>query len=123
VARSRAYREKIYDVVWSAERKRDPRTGRVPPVRNTVDLKTATYANSVGSTMLSGVWRDPDFDANRPAVYYARALEIPTPRWNTILAVRRNLPLPPDMPATLQERALSSPIWYTPQSTSGAARS
>jgi hypothetical protein len=108
------YREKVFDVVWSPERKPDPKTGKLPPVRNTVDLKTATYGNSVGAATLSGVWRDPEFDAAKPAVYYARAIEIPTPRWNTILAVKRNLPLPAHMPATIQERAVSSPIWYTP---------
>jgi hypothetical protein len=108
------YREKVFDVVWSPERKRDPATGRVPAVRDTVDLKTATYVNSVGAATLSGVWRDPEFDPARPAVYYARALEIPTPRWTTLLAVRRGLPLPTHVPATIQERAISSPIWYTP---------
>jgi hypothetical protein len=117
------YREKVFDVVWSPERKRDPRTGRVPPVRSTVDLKTATYANSVGSATLSGVWRDPEFDPRTPAVYYARALEIPTPRWSTILAVRQKLPLPAQVPATIQERAVSSPIWYTPpERPTGGAR-
>jgi hypothetical protein len=109
-----AYREKVFDVVWSPERKRDPKTGRVPAVRNTVDLKTATYANSVGAATLSGVWRDPEFDPAKHAVYYARVLEIPTPRWTTILAVKRDLPLPTQVPATIQERAISSPIWYTP---------
>ena len=108
------YREKVFDVVWSPERKRDPASGKVPPVRNTVDLKTATYANSVGAATLTGVWRDPEFDPKVPAVYYARAIEIPTPRWNTILAVKRGLPLPAHLPATIQERAVSSPIWYTP---------
>jgi hypothetical protein len=108
------YQEKVYDVAWSSERRRDPRTGRVPPIGNSVDLKTATYTNSIGAVTLEGIWRDPDFDSRTPAVYYARAIEIPTPRWNTILAVKRNLPLPQDMPATLQERAVSSPIWYTP---------
>ncbi len=60
------------------------------------------------------MWRDPEFDPSKPAIYYARAIEIPTPRWNTILAVKRNLPLPAHLPATIQERAVSSPIWYTP---------
>ncbi len=115
------YREKVYDVVWSSERKADPKTGKVPPVRNTVDLKTAAYTNDVGAPLLSGVWHDPDFDPAKPAVYYARAIEIPTPRWNTILAVKRNLPLPKHLPATIQERAVSSPIWYTPAAGAGAA--
>jgi hypothetical protein len=100
--------------MMSPGRQSDPNSGRLPPVRNTVDLETATYTNTVGAAALSGVWRDPTFDPKIPAVYYARAIEIPTPRWNTILAVKRNLPLPADMPATLQERAVSSPIWYTP---------
>ena len=108
------YREKVFDVVWSPERKRDPKTGKVPPVKNTVDLKTGAYKNTVGAATLSGVWRDPEFDPKTPAVYYARALEIPTPRWTTLLAVKRDLPLPAGVPATIQERALSSPIWYTP---------
>ena len=106
------YREKVFDVAWSSDRKPDPRTGKVPPVKNTVDLQTATYSNTVGSPFLSVVWHDPQFDPATPAVYYARAIEIPTPRWNTILAVKRNLPLPKHLPATLQQRALSSPIWY-----------
>jgi Protein of unknown function (DUF3604) len=108
------YREKVFDVAWSSERKRDRHGGRVPAVRNTVDLTTATYTNTVGAVELTGAWRDPEFNPEQPAVYYARAIEIPTPRWNTFLAIRNNLPLPPDLPATLQERALSSPIWYVP---------
>jgi hypothetical protein len=116
------YREKVFDVVWSPERKRDPATGKLPPVRNTVDLKTATYANSVGAPTLAGVWRDPEFDPKTPAVYYARAIEIPTPRWSTVLAVKRGLPLPTHLPATIQERAVSSPIWYTPPAPARQAR-
>ncbi len=108
------YREKVFDVAWSAERRRDAKTGRVPAVRNTVDLKSATYSNSVGAAMLKGQWRDPDFDPARPAVYYARVLEIPTPRWPTLLAAARGLPLPVGIAPTLQERAISSPIWYAP---------
>ena len=108
------YHEKVFDVVWSRDRTPDPKTGKIPAVRNTVDLKTATYDNSVGAPFLQAVWRDPEFDPSRPAVYYARAIEIPTPRWNTILAAKRNLPLPAHLPATIQERAVSSPIWYTP---------
>ncbi|MFX9246865.1 DUF3604 domain-containing protein, partial [Acinetobacter baumannii] len=63
-----AYREKIFDVAASDDRRADPRTGRTPPVRNTVDLKTATYDNSVGASVLQGVWKDPEFDAAKPAV-------------------------------------------------------
>jgi hypothetical protein len=107
------YKEKIFNVAWCSDRSPDA-AGKLPPVRNTVDLKTATYTNSVGAPFLQAVWRDPEFDPSKPAVYYARAIEIPTPRWNTILAVKRNLPLPAHLPATIQERAVSSPIWYTP---------
>jgi hypothetical protein len=116
------YKEKLFDVAWSSERKADPRTGKVPAVANTVDLKTATYANSVGASQLSAVWTDPEFDPKKPAVYYARAIEIPTPRWSTILAVKRGLPIPAHLPATIQERAVSSPIWWNPPAVvAGAA--
>jgi hypothetical protein len=73
--------ERIYNVVWSGDRKPDPKTGKLPPVGNTVDVKTATYTNSIGSAELSGQWLDPDFDPSAHATYYARVLEIPTPRW------------------------------------------
>ena len=81
--------EKIYDVALSNGRKVDPRTGKAPPVGNTVDLKTATYSNAIGATQLSAVWQDPQFDPQVPAVYYLRVLEIPTPRWSTIVSVKR----------------------------------
>jgi hypothetical protein len=106
--------EKVYDVVWSDNRKIDKKSGKLPPVGNTVDVKTATYKNSIGGNMLSIVWTDPDFDPTIKAVYYARVLEIPTPRWSTYDSARNNLPLPTEVPATIQERAYSSPIWYTP---------
>jgi hypothetical protein len=109
--------EKIYDVVWSDESTRQihPDTGKLPPVGNTVDVKTATYSNdSIGATQLRAVWTDPDFDPMQRAAYYVRVLEIPTPRWTTYDSVRNNLPLLDNVPATIQERAWSSPIWYTP---------
>ena len=106
--------EKIYDVAWSDDRKPDPKTGKLPPVGNTVDVKKATYTNDIGDTQLSAMWTDPDFDPTQRAVYYVRVLEIPTPRWSTYDSVRNNLPLSKDVPATIQERAWSSPIWYTP---------
>jgi hypothetical protein len=113
------YREKVFDVVLSGGRSDDPRTGRAPAVGNTVDLKTGTYRNTIGAPALAAVWTDPDFDPRKPAVYYARVLEIPTPRWSTLLAIRNHLPLPKEAPATIQERAWSSPIWFTPQKTAG----
>ncbi len=107
--------EKVFDVAWSGEdRKPDKWTGRVPAIKSTVDLEKATYTNDVGSTELKTVWSDPEFDPSLHAFYYARVLEIPTPRWTLIQAVKAGVP-PPDMvPLTGQERAWSSPIWYTP---------
>jgi len=105
--------EKVFDVVWSGERKIGA-DGKLPPVGNTVDLKTATYSNSIGAAQLATGWTDPEFDPNQHAFYYARVLEIPTPRWNTYDAARLNMPPLTSVPATLQERAWSSPIWYTP---------
>jgi hypothetical protein len=110
------YREKIFNVALSGGRREDPRTGKAPPVGNTVDLKTGRYANSIGAPVLTAEWSDPEFDAAKPAVYYARVLEIPTPRWSTRLAIANHLPIPTEVPATIQERAWSSPIWYTPPS-------
>jgi len=107
--------EKVYDVVWSDNRKPDPKTGKLPPVGNTVDVKKATYTNDIGDTQLSAVWTDPDFDPKQKAVYYVRVLEIPTPRWSTYDSARNDLPLSDVVPATIQERAWSSPIWYTPK--------
>ena len=106
--------EKIYDVVWSGDRKADKWTGRVPAIKSTVDLEKATYTNDVGSTELSTVWTDPEFDASLHAFYYARVLEIPTPRWTLIQAVKAGLTPPNVVPLTGQERAWTSPIWYTP---------
>jgi hypothetical protein len=106
--------EKIYDVAISDGRKADAKTGEVPPVGNTVDIKKATYTNDIGDTQLSAVWTDPDFDPAQRAAYYVRVLEIPTPRWTTYDSARNNLPLSPLVPTTIQERAWSSPIWYTP---------
>ena len=106
--------EKIYDVVWAGDRKRDKWTHRVPAIQSTVDLDKATYSNSLGAAELKAVWSDPDFDASQHAFYYARAIEIPTPRWTLIQAVKSGLPPPDIVPLTGQERAWSSPIWYAP---------
>jgi hypothetical protein len=107
--------EKIIEVVWSGERAIDAATGKLPAVGNTVDLKTAKFTNTIGASMLIGSWTDADFDPAEGAFYYARAIEIPTPRWTTYDAVRNNLPLLDDVPATIQERAWGSPIWYRPK--------
>jgi len=106
--------EQIYDVVWSGERAVDPKTGRVVPVDSTVDIAKATYANTVGAVELKTIWTDPDFDPSLHAFYYARVLEIPTPRWSTIQARQIGVEPPDTVPTTVQERAWSSPIWYTP---------
>jgi hypothetical protein len=105
--------DQVIDVVWSGDR-RPGKDGKLPSVGNTVDVKTATYANSIGSAELMGSWTDPGFDSKQHALYYVRVLEIPTPRWTTYDAVRNNLALLDDVPATVQERAWTSPIWYTP---------
>lgn len=107
--------EKVFDVALSNGRKADPKTGKTKPVGDTVNLRKATYTNTIGATSLATAWQDPEFDATRPAAYYLRVIEIPTPRWSTILAVKRGKPLEPSVPATVQERGWSSPIWYTPQ--------
>jgi Protein of unknown function (DUF3604) len=106
--------EKVFDVVWSGDRKPDVATGKVPAIGSTVDLANASYTNTIGSTELKTVWTDPEFDATLHAFYYARVLEIPTPRWTTIQAHQLGVPIPDVVPATVQERAWSSPIWYTP---------
>jgi len=106
--------EKIFDVVWAGDRKPDLVTGKVPAIGSTVDLANATYTNTIGSTELKTVWTDPEFDPSLHAFYYARALEIPTPRWTTIQAHQLGVPIPDVVAATVQERAWSSPIWYTP---------
>ena len=106
--------EKVYDVAWAGDRKPDKWTGRVPAIQSTVDLDKATYTNDVGSAELKTLWTDPDFDASLHAFYYVRVLEIPTPRWTLIQAVKAGLPPPDIVPLTGQERAWTSPIWYTP---------
>ena len=105
--------EKVYDVVWSGDRK-PGRDGKVPAVGNTVDVANATYSNTIGATELIAVWKDPDFDPNEPAFYYGRVIEIPTPRWTAYDAKHYGLTLPDDVNVVTQERAYTSPIWYTP---------
>jgi hypothetical protein len=106
--------EKVFDVAWAGDRVPDKWTGVVPPIGSTVDLDRATYTNTIGAIELKVVWSDPDFDPSVPAFYYARVLEIPTPRWTTIQAAQLGIAPPDVVAATVQERAWSSPIWYTP---------
>ncbi len=105
--------EKIYNVAWAGERQPDQQ-GQLPPVGNTVDIASASYKNTIGSAQLVTYWQDPDFDPRQHAFYYARVLEIPTPRWTSYDAAALNTAPPAGIPATLQERAYSSPIWYQP---------
>jgi len=105
--------EKVYDVVWSGDRK--PGTdGKVPSVGNTVDIENATWTNTIGASELISVWVDPDFNAEETAFYYARVIEIPTPRWTAYEAMRFDVEMSDDVPMTTQERAYTSPIWYSP---------
>lgn len=104
--------EQVFDVAWSGERTPDPASGKLPPVGNTVDPATATYSNSIGSDQLSTVWTDPTFDPAQEAFYYARVIEIPTPRWSTYDALKLGIPAP--YPISIQERAVTSAIWYRP---------
>src|SRR5262249_36116622 len=106
--------DKIVDVVWAGDRKPDKWTGVVPPVGNSVDIENATYTNTIGAVELKTVWVDPEFDPSVHAFYYARVLEIPTPRWTTIQAKQLGIAPPQVVAATLQERAWTSPIWYSP---------
>ena len=106
--------EKVYDVAWAGERAIE--NGKLPPVGNTVDVANANWTNTIGASELGEVWIDPDFDAQQKAFYYARVLEIPTPRWSTYDAFRFGVELPEDVPTSTQERAYTSPIWYTPES-------
>ena len=105
--------EKVYDVVWSGERQPGA-DGKLPAVGNTVDVASATWTNTIGAAELITVWTDPDFDPSVPAVYYARVLEIPTPRWTAYEAMRYGVTMDSDVPMITQERAYTSPIWFTP---------
>jgi len=102
--------EKIYDVALS-----DNRTDGKTSVGNTVDLKTAKYRNNIGAVQFFTTWTDPKFDTTQNAFYYARIIEIPTPRWSTYDAIILGVPIRTDIPATIQERGWSSPIWYSPK--------
>jgi hypothetical protein len=109
-----AQQERVYDVAWSGDREPGA-DGRLPSVGDTVDAAKGTYANTIGAPELAAAWTDPDFRPGERAFYYARVIEIPTPRWSTIDAANLGIPVPEGLPISLQERAWSSPIWYAPQ--------
>ena len=106
--------EHVYDVAWSDDR-RIGADGKLPPVGNTVDVANATWTNTIGDPELITVWRDPDFDPNLPAAYYTRVIEIPTPRWTAYEAKRYGVTMSDEVPMITQERAYTSPIWYSPE--------
>ncbi|MBB5211922.1 DUF3604 domain-containing protein [Microbulbifer hydrolyticus] len=106
--------EKVYDVAVSGGRKIGADGRARKPVGNTVDVKAASYNNSIGAPFLQAHWKDPDFKSDQHAFYYVRVLEIPTPRWTTYDAKYFGVKLPDGVPTTIQERAYSSPVWYTP---------
>ena len=108
-----ATHEQVYDVVWSGDRASGA-DGKLPAVGNTVDVANATWTNTIGAPELITVWTDPDFDPALRAFYYARVIEIPTPKWTAYDAKRYGVTMPPEVPMTTQERAYTSPIWYTP---------
>lgn len=109
-----ALKEKVYNVAWSGERKARP-DGSLEPVGSTVNVAEASYSNAIGAADLAAVWQDPDFDPKQRAFYYMRVLEIPKPRWTAYDAKYFNLKdLPEDVPMSVQDRAYTSPIWYTP---------
>ena len=105
--------EKVYDVASSGGRKPGA-DGKLPSVGNTVDVANANWTNTVGSPELIAVWRDPEFDAKQRAFYYGRVLEIPTPRWTAYDAKYYGLRLAAEVPTSIQERAYTSPVWYSP---------
>jgi len=106
--------ERVYDVAWSDNRKPDSK-GKLPPVGNTVDLEAANWTNTIGASELATVWVDPDFNPKHKAFYYARVIEIPTPRWIVYDAVRYGAKIPEGATKIHQERAYTSPIWYAPE--------
>ncbi|CTQ52526.1 hypothetical protein LP7551_01044 [Roseibium album] len=106
--------EKVFDVAWSDDRKPGA-DGKIPAVGNTVNLENASWTNTIGSSELATVWTDPDFEPGERAFYYARVLEIPTPPWYAYDAFRYGIEMPEGAPTSQQERAYTSPIWYTPE--------
>ncbi|GAB3269757.1 DUF3604 domain-containing protein [Parahaliea aestuarii] len=113
VDREGRQQERIHNVAWSGDRQPDAR-GQLSPVGDTVDTNSGDYSNSIGSPQLAAFWQDPDFSPDERAFYYVRVLEIPTPRWSTRDAAALGEPVPDNLPTSIQERAFSSPIWYSP---------
>jgi hypothetical protein len=105
--------EKVYDVAWSGDRQQGA-DGKVPAVGSTVDVASATWTNTIGSPELIAVWTDPDFDPAQRSFYYGRVLEIPTPRWTAYDAKYFGIKMAPEVVMEMQERAYTSPIWYSP---------
>jgi hypothetical protein len=105
--------EKVFDVVWAGDRRRGA-DGRLSPIGDTVDRRTGAYRNSIGASQLAAVWSDPEFDPAARAFYYARVLQIPTPRSSLLDSIALGQPSPAGFPEVIQERAYSSPIWYAP---------
>lgn len=105
--------ERVYNVAWAGERSLDDK-GKLPPVGNTVDVSTGQWDNSIGAPTLAALWVDPNFDASQRAFYYVRVLQIPTPRHSLLDSIALQTELPEEGPATIAERAYTSPIWYTP---------
>ena len=107
-----ASHEQVYDVAWSGRRKKDPETGKVPAVGDTINYDTLEYTNTIGAVELMGKWTDPNFDPTQNAFYYVRVLEIPTPRWSAFDSKKLGIENPSDLHKAIQERAYTSPIWY-----------
>ena len=105
---------RIYDVAVSDGRKIDADGRCKTPVGSTVDVANASYTNTIGSALLSAFWKDPSFDPKERAFYYVRVLEIPTPRWTAYDAKFYGIKMSKEVPMTLQRRAYTSPVWYTP---------
>ena len=112
--------EKIIEVQWGGDRKLDAK-GKLPPIGNTVDLATAKYTNNIGAEALVGSFTDSEFDPKARSFYYARAIEIPTPRWTLYDSVKYKVKMDANVPMIQQERAVTSPIWYDPSGVGTAA--
>ena len=106
--------ERIYDVAVSDGRNIGKDGRCKTPVGNTVNVEKATYTNTIGDAVMAAYWQDPNFDPGQHAFYYVRVLEIPTPRWTTYDAAFYGIKRPDNVPASIQDRAYTSPIWYTP---------